>query len=37
MGPERQLDAAVGALEAVEDAPAVDEGGQADPVPVQAP
>nr|GEX23221.1 putative retrotransposon Orf1 [Tanacetum cinerariifolium] len=32
MGPERQPDAAAGAPEAAEDAPADDQGGQADPV-----
>ncbi|GKC83791.1 hypothetical protein Tco_1139508 [Tanacetum coccineum] len=31
MGPERQLDAAVGALRVAQDAPAIDEGVQADP------
>ncbi|GKD78016.1 hypothetical protein Tco_1340637, partial [Tanacetum coccineum] len=37
MGPERQPDAAAGAPANAEDAPIVDEGGQADPAPVQAP
>ncbi|GKF00492.1 hypothetical protein Tco_0023842, partial [Tanacetum coccineum] len=36
-GPERQPDAAAGALGVTKDAPAVDEGAQADPAPVQAP
>ncbi|GJU26400.1 hypothetical protein Tco_1165021 [Tanacetum coccineum] len=36
-GPERQQVAAAGALEAAEDAPVLDEGAQADPVPVKAP
>nr|GEV07439.1 hypothetical protein [Tanacetum cinerariifolium] len=36
-GPERQADATTGAHGAAEDAPAVDEGAQADPVHVQAP
>ncbi|GJT48906.1 hypothetical protein Tco_0975063 [Tanacetum coccineum] len=36
-GPERQPDATTGALRAAEDAPADDEGAQADPAPVQAP
>ncbi|GKB35221.1 retrotransposon protein, putative, ty1-copia subclass [Tanacetum coccineum] len=36
-GPKRQQVAAAGAPEAAEDAPAVDEGAQADPAPVQAP
>ncbi|GJY02368.1 hypothetical protein Tco_0360520 [Tanacetum coccineum] len=36
-GPERQPDAAAGAPGAAEDAPAVDEGAQANPAPVQAP
>ncbi|GJT13139.1 hypothetical protein Tco_0860181 [Tanacetum coccineum] len=36
-GPERQQVAVVGAPKAAEDAPAVDEGAQADPAPVQAP
>ncbi|GKG58183.1 hypothetical protein Tco_0589794, partial [Tanacetum coccineum] len=36
-GPERQPDVAVGATRAAEDAPAVDEGAQADPAHVQAP
>nr|GEX51585.1 hypothetical protein [Tanacetum cinerariifolium] len=35
MGPERQPDATAGSQEAVEDVAAVDEGGQADPTPVQ--
>nr|GEZ17694.1 hypothetical protein [Tanacetum cinerariifolium] len=35
--PERQQIAAAGAPEAVEDDPAVDEGGQAYPAPIQAP
>ncbi|GKE18024.1 hypothetical protein Tco_1425601 [Tanacetum coccineum] len=35
--PERQPDAAAGALEVAEDAHADDEGAQADPAPVQAP
>ncbi|GKF72182.1 hypothetical protein Tco_0208296 [Tanacetum coccineum] len=35
--PERQQVTAAGAPEAAEDAPAVDEGGQAVPAPVQAP
>ncbi|GKC44249.1 hypothetical protein Tco_1061971 [Tanacetum coccineum] len=37
MGPERQPDAAAGAPAEVEDAPIVDEGGQADLAPAQAP
>ncbi|GJZ78709.1 hypothetical protein Tco_0643546 [Tanacetum coccineum] len=37
LGPERQPDAAAGSPGAVEDAPAVDEGVQADPAPIQAP
>ncbi|GKE10527.1 hypothetical protein Tco_1414078 [Tanacetum coccineum] len=37
MGPERQPDAAASTLAVAEDAPAVDEGGQAVPAPVQAP
>ncbi|GJR67720.1 hypothetical protein Tco_0013785 [Tanacetum coccineum] len=37
MGPERQPDAVAGAPADAEDAPIVDEGGQADPAPVQAP
>ncbi|GJW37399.1 hypothetical protein Tco_0060319 [Tanacetum coccineum] len=37
MGPERQPDAAAGALDDAEDASIIDEGGQADPAPVQAP
>nr|GEV34601.1 hypothetical protein [Tanacetum cinerariifolium] len=36
-GPERQPDAAAGAIRAAEDAPAVDEGDHAIPAPVQAP
>ncbi|GJY85416.1 reverse transcriptase domain-containing protein [Tanacetum coccineum] len=36
-GPERQPDAAAGANEAAKDAPAIDEGAQADIAPVQAP
>ncbi|GJX49733.1 hypothetical protein Tco_0276578 [Tanacetum coccineum] len=36
-GPERQSDAAAGALGVTKDAPAVDEGAQADPAPVQTP
>ncbi|GJT90358.1 hypothetical protein Tco_1079203 [Tanacetum coccineum] len=36
MGPERQPDAAAGAPDDAEDASIVDEGGQANPVPVQA-
>ncbi|GJS88900.1 hypothetical protein Tco_0771536, partial [Tanacetum coccineum] len=35
-GPKRQQDAAVSALEAAEDAPAIDEGAQAVPAPMQA-
>ncbi|GJT79801.1 hypothetical protein Tco_1054143 [Tanacetum coccineum] len=35
-GPERQQIAAVGTPEAAEDAPAIGEGGQADPAPVMA-
>ncbi|GJR41929.1 hypothetical protein Tco_1310032 [Tanacetum coccineum] len=34
MGPERQPDAATGALRVAQDAPIVDEGGQAIPAPV---
>ncbi|GJY46356.1 hypothetical protein Tco_0435419 [Tanacetum coccineum] len=34
MGPERQPDAATGPLGVAQDAPIVDEGGQADPAPV---
>ncbi|GKC03127.1 hypothetical protein Tco_0994737, partial [Tanacetum coccineum] len=34
MGLERQPDAAAGALRVAQDAPIVDEGGQADPTPV---
>ncbi|GJV45268.1 hypothetical protein Tco_1429804 [Tanacetum coccineum] len=37
MGPERQPDAAAGAPRVAQDAPVIDEGGQADPAPVQAP
>ncbi|GJT84523.1 hypothetical protein Tco_1066240 [Tanacetum coccineum] len=37
MGPERQPDAAAGAPGVAQDAPIVDECGQADPTPVQAP
>ncbi|GKG29618.1 hypothetical protein Tco_0419516, partial [Tanacetum coccineum] len=37
LGPERQPDAAAGTPRAVEDAPAVDEGAQADLIPMQAP
>nr|GEW21379.1 hypothetical protein [Tanacetum cinerariifolium] len=37
MGPERHLDAVASAPEASEDAPAVDEGAQADPALVQVP
>ncbi|GJW48647.1 hypothetical protein Tco_0080293 [Tanacetum coccineum] len=37
MRPERQPDAAAGALDDAEDAPIVDEGGQADLAPEQAP
>ncbi|GJV79387.1 ribonuclease H-like domain-containing protein [Tanacetum coccineum] len=37
LGPERQPDAAAGALGAIEDAPVVDEGSQVDPTPVQVP
>ncbi|GKB67218.1 hypothetical protein Tco_0928630 [Tanacetum coccineum] len=37
LGPERQPDATVGALEAAEDAPVDDEGGQAVLAPIQAP
>ncbi|GKD89902.1 hypothetical protein Tco_1365409 [Tanacetum coccineum] len=36
-GPKRQPDAATGAPGAAEDTPAVDEGAQADPAPLQAP
>ncbi|GKA52811.1 hypothetical protein Tco_0746126 [Tanacetum coccineum] len=36
-GPERQPDVAAGAYKAVEDAPAIDEGAQAVPEPIQAP
>ncbi|GJX39019.1 hypothetical protein Tco_0252322 [Tanacetum coccineum] len=36
-GPKRQQDAAVGALKAAEDAPAINEGAQAVPAPMQAP
>nr|GEX50872.1 hypothetical protein [Tanacetum cinerariifolium] len=37
MGPERQPDATADSQEAAEDVAAVDEGGQADPTPVQVP
>ncbi|GJR98956.1 hypothetical protein Tco_0271130 [Tanacetum coccineum] len=37
MGSERQPDDAAGAPRVAQDAPIVDEGGQADPTPVQAP
>ncbi|GJY21813.1 hypothetical protein Tco_0394379 [Tanacetum coccineum] len=37
IGPERQPDAAAGAPGVAQDAPVIDEGGQADPAPVQAP
>ncbi|GKC39551.1 putative reverse transcriptase domain-containing protein [Tanacetum coccineum] len=37
IGPERQPDAAAGALVVAEDAPAVDVGDQAIPAPIQAP
>ncbi|GKE52031.1 hypothetical protein Tco_1487187, partial [Tanacetum coccineum] len=37
MGPGRQPDAAVGAPRVAQDAPVIDEGGHADPAPVQAP
>ncbi|GJT43795.1 hypothetical protein Tco_0952510 [Tanacetum coccineum] len=37
MGPERQPDAAAGAPRVVQDAPIVDEGGQANSAPAQAP
>ncbi|GKC20935.1 hypothetical protein Tco_1023085 [Tanacetum coccineum] len=37
IGPERQPIAAAGAPAVVEDAPIIDEGGQADPAPEQAP
>ncbi|GJY85351.1 retrovirus-related pol polyprotein from transposon TNT 1-94 [Tanacetum coccineum] len=37
MRPERQPDAAAGAPRMAQDAPVIDEGGQADPAPVQAP
>ncbi|GJT32490.1 retrovirus-related pol polyprotein from transposon TNT 1-94 [Tanacetum coccineum] len=37
MGPERQPDAAAGALGVAQDATAVDDGGHADPAPAQAP
>ncbi|GKE60157.1 hypothetical protein Tco_1510524 [Tanacetum coccineum] len=37
MGPERQPDAAAGSPRVAQDALIIDEGGQADPVPVQAP
>ncbi|GKE54814.1 hypothetical protein Tco_1489970, partial [Tanacetum coccineum] len=37
MGPERQPDAAAGATGVAQDSPFIDEGGQADLAPVQAP
>ncbi|GKD64875.1 hypothetical protein Tco_1306983 [Tanacetum coccineum] len=37
MGPERQPDAAACAPVVAQDAPVIDEGGQTDPTPVQAP
>ncbi|GKD99411.1 hypothetical protein Tco_1387395, partial [Tanacetum coccineum] len=37
MGPERQPDAAAGAVGVAKDSPFIDEGGQANLVPVQAP
>ncbi|GKG58873.1 hypothetical protein Tco_0594643, partial [Tanacetum coccineum] len=37
IGPERQPDAAAGTPTIAEDAPAIDEGDQAIPAPVQAP
>ncbi|GKG59271.1 hypothetical protein Tco_0604922, partial [Tanacetum coccineum] len=37
LAPERQQVATAGALGATEDVPAVDEGVQVDPTPVQAP
>ncbi|GJZ39954.1 hypothetical protein Tco_0586517 [Tanacetum coccineum] len=37
MGPERQPVAVAGASAVAEDAPIIDEGGQADPAPEQAP
>ncbi|GKG54548.1 hypothetical protein Tco_0560203, partial [Tanacetum coccineum] len=37
MRPERQPDAAAGASGVAQDAPVIDEGGQADPTPVLAP
>ncbi|GJV14312.1 reverse transcriptase domain-containing protein [Tanacetum coccineum] len=37
MGPERQLNAAAGAPKVARDAPVIDEGGQANSVPGQAP
>ncbi|GKD76942.1 hypothetical protein Tco_1339563 [Tanacetum coccineum] len=37
MGPERQPDATAGAPGVAQDAPVINEGGQADPTPVQAP
>ncbi|GKB77126.1 hypothetical protein Tco_0944021 [Tanacetum coccineum] len=37
MGPDRQPDAAAGALRVAQDALAVNEGGQVDPTPAQAP
>ncbi|GKA70512.1 hypothetical protein Tco_0776651 [Tanacetum coccineum] len=36
MGPERQPDPATGAHGVAQDAPVIDEGGQADLAPVQA-
>ncbi|GJS70964.1 hypothetical protein Tco_0703805 [Tanacetum coccineum] len=36
MGPKRQPDATAGALGVAQDAPIIDEGGQADPAPIQA-
>ncbi|GKC89988.1 hypothetical protein Tco_1150637, partial [Tanacetum coccineum] len=37
MGPERRPNVVAGALGVAQDAPSIDEGGQADPAPVQAP
>ncbi|GJZ01188.1 hypothetical protein Tco_0519149 [Tanacetum coccineum] len=37
MGPQRQPDAMAGTPGVAQDAPIIDEGGQADPTPVQAP
>ncbi|GJU19582.1 hypothetical protein Tco_1152924 [Tanacetum coccineum] len=37
IGPERQPDAAAGTPKVAQDAPVIDEGGQADPTPSQAP